>query len=384
MRFLCDDWLVDVATGYAGKATLIAAALSVIERSLLPDRPVFWVTAGRRSGGKTTTLIMLLVAVTGIRPAAAAWSSNEEERRKALFAYLLEGAPYIIWDNITRGTQISCPHIEKSCTSAIYSDRKLGVSEAIATSAATLNFFTGNNVGPKGDLASRSLTIRLDVDRHDPENRDFKYPDPVGWTEAHRGKILQALYTILLGNPAFAGGAHSAAPVQTRFKTWWGLVGQAVEFAAKQHKEHVAGLVMDAHPTCPPVAISFKNIFLDQEDDDEETASLVDVLTILANHWAQPERGKNYFYAADVAKLVNHNGDAVAEDTRERAMTVREFLFPHIPAAAVISSKSAGKRLRRHVDEPVRSSDGQTLILRSWFDTNTKIWRFYVVCKNAA
>ena len=141
---------------------------------------------------------------------------------------------------------------------------------------------------------------------------------------------------------------------------------------------------MDAHPTCPPSAISFRNIFLDQEDDDEETASLVDVLTILANRWPQTEQGKNYFYAADVAKLINHNGDAVAEDTREQAITVREFLFPHIPPAAAISSKSAGKRLRRHVDEPVRGGDGQNLILRSWLDTNTKTWRFHVVCIPAA
>ena len=32
----------------AGKCTIIAAALTVIERSLLPDRPAFFVTAGRR------------------------------------------------------------------------------------------------------------------------------------------------------------------------------------------------------------------------------------------------------------------------------------------------------------------------------------------------
>src|SRR5215831_16939129 len=54
MKFLCDDWLCDVATDYTGKCTLVAAALSVIERSLLPDRPAFWVTAGKRGGGKTT------------------------------------------------------------------------------------------------------------------------------------------------------------------------------------------------------------------------------------------------------------------------------------------------------------------------------------------
>jgi hypothetical protein len=44
-----------------------------------------------------------------------------------------------------RGAQITCPHIEKSCTSAMYSDRKLEVSETIATSAATIHFFTGNH-----------------------------------------------------------------------------------------------------------------------------------------------------------------------------------------------------------------------------------------------
>jgi len=66
MKFLCDDWLCDVATDYTGKCTLIASALSMIERSLLDQRPVFFITAGRRGGGKTTTLTMLIMAVTGI------------------------------------------------------------------------------------------------------------------------------------------------------------------------------------------------------------------------------------------------------------------------------------------------------------------------------
>jgi hypothetical protein len=178
---------------------------------------------------------MLMMAITGIRPSAAAWSPNEEERRKALLAYLLEAVAAIIWDNIPRGTQISCPHIEKSCTTAFYSDRRLGVSEMVAVSAAVIHLFTGNNIGPKGDLSSRSLNILLEVDRADPENRPFKHPDPVGWTEANRGKILSALYTILLGNPALRPGSNVEVP--TRFKPWWRLVGSAVENAARQHKE---------------------------------------------------------------------------------------------------------------------------------------------------
>ena len=62
MEFLCDEWLVDVATDQTGKALLIAAALTLIERSLLTDRPCFFITAGRRGSGKTTAIIMLIMA----------------------------------------------------------------------------------------------------------------------------------------------------------------------------------------------------------------------------------------------------------------------------------------------------------------------------------
>jgi hypothetical protein len=266
MEFLCNEWLVDVATDYVGKCTIITAALTLIERSLLPDRPCFFVTSGRRGGGKTTTLTMLIMAVTGLRPAAAAWSTNEEERRKALMSYFLYGVAYILWDNIARGTQISCPHIEKSCTSAYYSDRKLGVSELVCTAASTIHFFTGNNVGARGDLASRSLHIRLDVDRVDPENRPFRHPDPISWTENHRAEILAALYTILLGNPQLK--APRDAEAKTRFKMWWRLVGSAVENAAKLAEQE----------------LDFQKLFVTQEEDDEESASLADVLDVLVKH----------------------------------------------------------------------------------------------------
>src|SRR5262249_56900185 len=39
MEYLTDEWLCDVAADYAGKCTLISAALSMIERSLFDQRP---------------------------------------------------------------------------------------------------------------------------------------------------------------------------------------------------------------------------------------------------------------------------------------------------------------------------------------------------------
>ena len=237
MRFLTDKWLCDVLADYPSKCVVVAAALTVIERSLLPDRPVFFVTSGRRGAGKTTLITMLIMAVTGVRPAASAWSANEEERRKALLSYFMHGVPYILWDNIPRGAQISCPHIEKSCTATYYADRKLGVSDMVSTAASTIHLFTGNNIGPRGELASRSLHIRLEVDRPDPENRSFRHPEPIEWTKDHRADILRALYTILIGNPML--DKPRDAPMKTRFKMWYRLVGSAVEHAARQVGEEI-------------------------------------------------------------------------------------------------------------------------------------------------
>jgi hypothetical protein len=256
--------------------------------------------------------------------------------------------PYILWDNIAKGTQISCPHIEKSCTAAYYSDRKLGVSEMVATAASSIHLFTGNNIGPRGDLASRCLQIRLNIDRHDPENRDFRHPDPIGWTEGHRAEILQALYTILLGNPQLDAPREAAG--KTRFKMWWRLVGSAVEHAA-------------AEP------LDFQDLFLVQEEDDEESASLADALDVLASRW----RNGQEFRAFEVANIINN-----AQATDEQAITLRDFVFPGFPIGHNTTPKSTGKRLMKHLDSPVKQGN-RTIALRSRKDREgTTLYRVEV------
>ena len=348
MEFLCNEWLVDVATDGTGKALLIAAALTLIERSLLDNRPCFFVTAGRRGNGKSTAIFMLIMAVVGDPPAASAWSSNEEERRKALMAHFLVGMPYILWDNIPRGLQILCPHIERSCTSEYYSDRRLGVSEIARAASSTIHFFTGNNIGAKGDLASRSLHIRLSVDRADPENRTFKHPNPLGWIENHRGEILAALYTILLGNPQLKKAPDAEG--KTRFKLWWRLIGSAVE--------HAVGLMGGE--------LDFQKLFLEQEEDDEESASLADVLEILLKKWP------NKFEAKDVAGMINNTSP------NEDEQTLRDYLLPTALPNHVFSAKSIGRRLKNHIDAPVRCGN-RTLALRRVLDSHLNVFVYDVV-----
>jgi hypothetical protein len=353
MRFLCDEFLCDVKTDLAGKCMIIAVALTIIERSLLDQRPAFFVTSGRRGSGKTTLLQMLIYAVTGITAAASAWSTNEEERRKAVMSFFLYGVSYILWDNIAKGSKISCPHIERSCTSAYYSDRRLGVSEIVATAASTIHLFTGNNVEPTGDLASRSLMIRLDTDQHDPENREFKHPDPMGWTENNRAEILCAFYVILLGNPQL-NAARDAAN-KTRFKMWWRLVGSAIEHASNLYNEGAQ--------------IDFQKLFLSREEDDEETATLADILSILSIKFASA--GHETFKASDVAKLLNTTDPSGAWD--DATDMLKSFFAPKLMPGQNIGSKVIGRLLNENRDNPVLRGD-VTLILRTKVEHHVTVY----------
>lgn len=295
---------------------------------------------------------------------------------------------YILWDNIPRGTQVNSQHIERSCTADFLDDRKLGVSEMVRVAAATFHILTGVNISAVGELASRALEVRLDTSALDvepkflsqPENRPVKHSDPVRWTEDHRAKIMKALYTILLGNPML--DEKPDATCKTRFKTWWRLVGSAIEHAANLvapelaeaefHKDIVAGKISTADITNKVVEeylakykVNFEDIFVSKEETgDEETVSLTDVLEKILVEW--PEG----FLATDISLMVN------TCDAAPLKLPLRGFLFPNNPSNESISPRSVGKRLQEYIDSPVRSGEDRVLILRSRKEGNNplKYW----------
>ena len=253
-NFLANEWLVDVTTNADGKAVAISSALTMIQRIALDQRPAFFIVAGQRGGGKTTLASMVTTAALGRPPAAAAWASNEDERRKALLSHLRVGAAGIVWDNIPRGAVVRCPHLERALTSAEYTDRVLGVSEQLTVPSLTVMLFTGNNIAPAGDMASRSLKCSIDVTRPDPENRSFTHPDPLAWTSANRMKLMRAFYTLLLWNPYLRRPVAERIGPKTRFKTWWSSVGAPIEAVT-----NLIGAPVD-----------FTALFAANEVDDEE------------------------------------------------------------------------------------------------------------------
>jgi hypothetical protein len=336
--FLLDDWLVDVALDRVGKCIAIMLALTLIERALLTERPAFFVTAGQRGGGKTTLVIMITLAALGRRAAAAAWSEKSEERKKALFSYLRQSLACLVWDNIQRGAAISCPHIEAALTAAETSDRVLGVSQVETVPSTTVQIFTGNSIAPRGDMASRSLMLALNVDRPDPENREFEHADPLGWTQVNRAKIVRALYTLLI---AGALNRPKQQEAKTRFKTWWNLVGWPVEYAAS-----LLGIQVDC-----------TKLIQAGEAEDEEALAASAVLTILRQNW-----GHRTFTAMDVVEAMTpgtHMDDRDTAKAESLADALAELAGKRLERP---SARSIGKFLgNRLVGRPAWIDDGQTV-----------------------
>lgn len=301
LKFLLNDWLVDVALDPAGKCVAVLLALTILQRALLPERPAFFVTAGQRGGGKTTLVGMIIAAVLGRRATAANWSDSVEERKKAVFSYLRQGVATLVWDNIARGSNISCPHIEAALTATETSDRVLGVSKVECVASTTIQIFTGNSIAPLGEMASRSFVIALKVDRPDPENRSFVHPDPLSWSQANRAKILRAFYTILIGG---ASQRPKDQIAKTCFKVWWTSIGWPVEYAA--------GLL--------GINFNSSELLRAGEADDQEATTASRVLSILRKRWRDKP------FTARQVKLALDAANAFVEESAERAQELADAL----------------------------------------------------------
>jgi hypothetical protein len=132
--------------------------------------------------------------------------------------------------------------------------------------------------------------------------------------------------------------------MKTRFKMWWRLVGSAVENAAL-----LVGQELD-----------FRKLFIEQEEDDEDSATLADVLEVLVKKW--PDQ----FTASDLVGMVN------TPEPNEDEQTLRDFLMPNAQPDQQFTSKSIGKRLKQYIDNPLRSGE-RVLVLRSREDTHIKM-----------
>jgi hypothetical protein len=143
----------------------------------------------------------------------------------------------------------------------------------------------------------------------------------------------------------------------TRFKTWFRMIGAAIEHAAAccGHKE-----------------ITFAGMFRALDDQDEDSATLEEFLTILLRAFRDRpgDDETRVFVAKDVADYLNGEALNTPEGT-----TVRRFLYGEkAKKDAIVATKSVTRKLRAHVGNPVPSGSGYIILKRKGNHEANEFW----------
>src|SRR5262249_48534050 len=115
--------------------------------------------------------------------------------------------------------------------------------------------------------------------------------------------------------------------------------------------------------------LDFQKLFITQEEDEEDSASLGEILEVMRKKWPIN------FQATDVAGWVNGEDPYQNDDDKQ---TLRDFLTQSSNSTAILSAKSTGRLLKKPHDEPARHGE-QTLVLRRIKDTHTDVFNYRVV-----
>ncbi|MGO1055630.1 hypothetical protein [Crossiella sp. CA198] len=198
---------------------LLAPILRPYLRCLIPFGLI---SATTQSSGKT-----LLAEVIGYLYGhkTLVWRKGDDaELEKAITSALHSSAPIMLWDNIKEGTEVASPVLAQLLTGPEWSARMLGSSGAGFTANNDRAWLaTGNNLRLGGDMATRTVLIRLDPNDPHPDQRDqsaFGIPHLDTWLKdpAHRVEVLRHLLILVLD--WIAAGAPRSGHTMRQFSGW--------------------------------------------------------------------------------------------------------------------------------------------------------------------
>jgi hypothetical protein len=149
---------------------------------------------------------------------------DPDEIPKVLATKLLEGAGFILFDNVR--VALDCPALEAYATSGEVSDRLLRKNESVRGIPALI-YITGNGMKLRGDLPSRVLWVELFMPESDPSDRVFKRDLDEADLYPMRRRLLSACYRLVA---SWVAAGKPVADCKSRFKQWAKVVGSILRF----------------------------------------------------------------------------------------------------------------------------------------------------------
>jgi hypothetical protein len=177
----------------ASRAVALSQLMTPIVRAAMEAAPMHLTTAPEAGSGKSYLADLTAMLAFGERCPVLALAPREDETEKRLIGAALSGMPIIDIDNASR--VLAGDFLAQATERPVLQLRRLGSSEPFRIDNSFTVIANGNNAAVAADQVRRTLTCRLDANREDPENREFK-TNPLVMIRQNRGKYVAAILTI--------------------------------------------------------------------------------------------------------------------------------------------------------------------------------------------
>lgn len=220
--FLLDEFLADFPWRTpADRANYIALLVTPLLRPYTRALSPFGVVDATMPGSGKTILTSCIGLLVGQR--VLTWTDDEHELRKQITTVIAKQVGAVVFDNLPEGHVINSANLARLITERVWSDRGLGGNKDITFANDRLWLATGNNLRVGGDMASRTVWVRLDPDCPAPEARTgFSIPNLDMWILAPDNQAVLLRYLLILivdWTRAHAPLDHSV-PAMRQFTRW--------------------------------------------------------------------------------------------------------------------------------------------------------------------
>ena len=172
----------------------------LIRPAISGNCPLHLIASPQERTGKTKLASDVLGGIyLGHSVPALQLTGSEDEREKRIFSLMFAGTRLVLIDNLADSVAVDSPALASALTSSIYQGRILGQSSLVDAPNGAVIVATGNNPKTTGEIAKRTVPIRLESDVDQPELRtNFRHPDISQHAIEQRRLVLECLVGAVL------------------------------------------------------------------------------------------------------------------------------------------------------------------------------------------
>lgn len=222
VSFLLDKFLADFPwRSKADRANYLALLVTPLLRPYTRALAPFGIVDATMPGSGKTILTSCIGLLVGQR--VLSWPDADEELRKQVTTVLADQVGAVVFDNLVEGHVINSAVLARLITERTWTDRRLGSNTAATFTNDRVWLATGNNLRTGGDMATRSVWVRLDPDCPQPEARSgFAIPHLDSWIldPDHQAIVLYHLLVLVVDWCRHDAPVSTEVPQMRQFTRW--------------------------------------------------------------------------------------------------------------------------------------------------------------------